>query len=133
LQGRLAPDSERVEENLGVARSEKCDTLRLEFATKIAKVVDFAIEDQAVTRRGVAHRLVSGLRQVHDRKPAKPEARDRATIVPQGQLFVALVVRSAVRHRTHHFSDSLFDRKGYPGDASAYAAHRSRSLPGGAT
>ena len=81
--------NEQGQYNLGVAVRARRHAIGDERAPEFAVIVDLAIEHNNVTSARGDHRLVTGGRQIHDRKPAVHEGSARVGIL-------ALVVGAAM-------------------------------------
>lgn len=72
----------------------------LQVTAQCAEVVDLAVEDDAVVRHGVAHRLAPGRRQVEDTQTRVPE-----NDAPPVEGLDPPVVGAAVSQRADHPPD----------------------------
>jgi hypothetical protein len=129
LDGMLAPRGQRPQQDLRVARAPKHHAGTLQLRPQRAKVVDLTVEDQAVARLLVEHRLVPGRREIEDRQPPEAEARNRPGVaVAKRQFLVALVIRPAMNHRLHHGPHGRLHLPTITADDPADSTHRT-ALP----
>ena len=97
IVGSTPKAANRLKHDLGVGMSSELNAARLEFDAQILKVVYLAVIGDDVTAVARDHRLMSGRRQIDDRKSSLSQCEPIAFVDPD-----ALVVRSAVFDRLAH-------------------------------
>src|SRR5690348_10880414 len=71
-----------------------------ELAAELGVVVDLSVEGDDEPSAGTVHRLVTGRREIHDRKAPVPQSYASRLINPD-----AFIIGSAVRQRSGHRAD----------------------------
>lgn len=90
-----APDLDRGEHDFGIGLAAKAVAERGELPAQFAKVVNFAVEHDHVSRACGVHWLAAGLAQIDDREPPVSEPDARACIEPRP-------ARDVPAHRAFH-------------------------------
>ena len=121
---RLAPRGESVKQHLRIARAAKHAAFCLQIGSQCAEVINLTVEDQAVARGWMKHRLMAGRGGILNGKAAKAKSGHRpAAVILQRQLLIAQVVGAAMHHRVHHGTNRLPYKARTLPDDSAYATH----------
>src|SRR5205809_808445 len=74
LQHFCAVPQVEIDEHLGIAGSLKAKAVGLQSATELAVVVDFSVENDHSSPRGIPHGLVARGAEINDRESAVGEA-----------------------------------------------------------